>query len=158
MVIRKARPGRLGEVLAGTQVFDHPLDPVAVDRYVRCRSNHLWIAIADGRTVGFLRGSELLQVETRRPQFFLYEIAVERRLRRRGVGTALVRAMLAFARHRGHEEAFVFTSPHNRAAVRLYRSTGAVTETVADRMFVYRLRSRSRKSTPRRARGALAQS
>lgn len=71
---------------------------------------------------------------------FLYEVGVEARYRHRGVGRALVEALLSLARRRGFEEVFVFTSPSNRAAVGLYLATGARTETTADRMYVYRLR------------------
>ena len=70
---------------------------------------------------------------------FLYQIEVEAAFRRRGVGGTLVRWLIAYCRRRQFEEVFVFTDPSNAPAVGLYRSTGAVTETPADRMFVYQL-------------------
>jgi ribosomal protein S18 acetylase RimI-like enzyme len=70
---------------------------------------------------------------------FLYEIEVRPGHRRRGVGRALITALLNYCRANHFEEVFVFTDPANSAAVGLYRSTGAVTETPADRMFVYQL-------------------
>jgi ribosomal protein S18 acetylase RimI-like enzyme len=119
------------------RLFDGPLDRRAVERYLREPANHVWLAYRAGQPVGFLRGTELLQVEQQRKQFFLYEIAVSESHRRSGVGRALIRAMLGHVRKRGLAEAFVFTSPTNRAAVRLYTSTGGRTETDADRMYVY---------------------
>jgi [ribosomal protein S18]-alanine N-acetyltransferase len=135
--IRRLRAGEGEQLMRAGHLFDGPLDRRAVNRYLREPANHVWLAYRAGRPVGFLRGTELLQVEHRRKQFFLYEVAVDPAYRRTGVGRSLVRAMLAHARRRGLAEAFVFTSPNNRAAVRLYTSTGGVTETDADRMFVY---------------------
>jgi ribosomal protein S18 acetylase RimI-like enzyme len=89
----------------------------------------------------------LLQTRTPRPQFFLYEIGVAPSARLRGVGKALVERMLDYARRWGCEEAFVLTSPSNRAAVALYRSTGGRTETPGDRMYVYPLRRRYRSAS-----------
>ena len=88
-----------------------------------------------------MRGTELLQLASRRRQMFVYEIGVDKPFRRRGVATALIKALLQDCRERGFEEAFVFTDPANVPAVELYRSTGALTETPADRMFVYPLHS-----------------
>lgn len=70
---------------------------------------------------------------------FLYEVGVVEEFRRRGIGGELIQWLLRYCRDRGFEEIFVFTDPDNAPAVNLYRSTGAVTETPADRMFVYQL-------------------
>jgi [ribosomal protein S18]-alanine N-acetyltransferase len=132
---------------AAPDLFDHPLSPPAAQRYLRDRRNVLWVARDGSRTVGFLRGTTLGQLHSRRRQMFLYEVAVTRGWRRRGIGRALVRALLAYCRARGYEEVFVFTDPHNRAAVALYRSTGGRTETAADRMYVYALGARAGSAT-----------
>ena len=130
-------------------LFDDPVERTAVQAYLRDRRNVFFLARVQGLPVGFLRGSELLQPHTARPQMFLYEVGVAPRFRRRGVGRALVVALLEYCRAHRFEEVFVFTDPANRAAVRLYRSTGARTETPRDRMFVW-------KSGARRPRGAVA--
>lgn len=90
-----------------------------------------------GRPVGFVRGTALPQLDTAKLQMFLYEIALARPYRRRGVGHALVRRLLRDCWARGFAEVFVLTSPYNRPAVRLYRTDGGRTETRADRMFVF---------------------
>lgn len=131
-------------------LFDHPADRSALRSYLADRRNLFLLATMRGATAGFLRGTALGQIHTPRRQMFLYEIGVTRRYRRRGVGRALIEHFLSWCRARGFEEAFVFTDPGNRAAVRLYRGTGAVTETPRDRMFVYRLRKRDRRA-PRAA-------
>lgn len=119
-------------------MFDQSADVVALRSYLSDPRNIFLLACVHGEAVGFLRGTALGQIHTRHRQMFLYEVAVARRFRRRGVGKLLVQHLLDHCRANYFDEAFVFTDPRNRAAVRLYRSTGAVTETPRDRMFVYR--------------------
>lgn len=137
--IRQLRRGDGRWVVRADALFDEASDPRAAAAYLRDPANVCFLALDGDTPVGFLRGTALRQLKTGRRQMFLYEIAVARAYHRRGIGRALVRALLAYCRRQGHEEAFVFTDPGNAAAVGLYRSTGAITETPADRMFVYRL-------------------
>jgi ribosomal protein S18 acetylase RimI-like enzyme len=125
------------------RLFDAPADPLALRRYLADRRNYFLVAWWGEVAAGFLRGTALGQVRTRRPQMFLYEIGVDRAYRRRGIGRRLVATLLRYCRAGNFDEVFVFTDPLNRAAVALYRGTGAITETPRDRMFVYRLRPRS---------------
>jgi ribosomal protein S18 acetylase RimI-like enzyme len=115
------------------------LDLPAVREYLADTRNLLLVAFEGSEALGYLRGTELLQLNSRRKQMFLYDIGVDEGFRRRGVGKALISALLRDCRERGFEEVFVFTDPANLAAVGLYQSTGAVTETPGDRMFVYQL-------------------
>ncbi len=142
MKVRTLTVDDIDRVMDAAALFDDPPVRTAVRAYLRHRRNVFLMAEDEGRAVGFLRGTELDQVDTPHRQMFLYEIAVDPRVQRRGVGRALVEALLADCRRRGLDEVFVFTDPGNTAAVGLYRATGAVTETPADRMFVYRLRPR----------------
>jgi len=141
MQVRRLESGAEIEILHAAHLFDEPPDVEAVRHYLADERNIFLIAYEGGEAIGFLRGTELGQLRSLRKQMFLYEMAVEESHRRRGVGTALVKALLRECRDLGCDEVFVFTDPANEAAVRLYRSTGAVTETPADRMFVYSLRS-----------------
>lgn len=129
-------------ILQARGLFDRPPLSGPTHRYLSDRRNVLYLALSGGRAIGFLRGTALSQLDNPHPQMFLYEIAVTAPFRRRRVGRALVQRLLQDCRSHHFDEVFVFTSPHNRAAVRLYRSTGARTETRADRMFVYRLAAR----------------
>ena len=148
MRILRLGPPQVDRLLGSPDLFDHPADPAAAAAYLADTANVFLLAIEGRRSVGFLRATALRQPHTRRPQMFLYEIAVAPDCRRRGIARALIEQLLRLCRSRGFEEVFVFTSPHNRPAVRLYRTTGAVTETPADRMFVYPLR-RARGKPPR---------
>ena len=157
-VVRLGR-GDSDRVLGAAELFDHPPDVRAVRAYLADRRNVLLLAYQGAVPIGFLRGTALLQLDSAQPQMFLYEIGVSRRFRRSGVGRALIHRLLTICRERGFEEVFVLTSPSNRAAVRLYRSTGGRTETTSDRMFVYDLaasasrpRRGSRRTTRRRSR------
>ena len=139
MEIRRLGPGEEWQVLRAAPLLDQPPDPAAVRSYLADGRNVFLLAYERERAVGFLRGTELGQLKSTRKQMFLYEIAVDPGYHRRGIGRALVRELLRDCRERGLEEVFVFTDPANEPAVALYRSTGVVTETPADRMFVYQL-------------------
>ena len=140
--VRASGVARLGR--AWGRLFDPPADSAALRAYLGDSRNLFLVATAGSRAVGFLRATRLGQLHTRRPQLFIYEIGVVPGFRRRGVGTALIRNVLAYCGRNRFEEAFVLTDPGNRAAVGLYRATGAITETRGDRMFVYRIRRRPR--------------
>jgi ribosomal protein S18 acetylase RimI-like enzyme len=139
MRVERLGPGDEDRILRAGHLFDEPPDPSAVRAYLEDYRNIFLLAYEGETAVGFLRGTELRQLKTERKQMFLYEIAVDATFRRRGIGRELVRFLLRDCRIRGYEEVFVFTDPANQAAVELYRTTGAVTETPADRMFVYQL-------------------
>jgi ribosomal protein S18 acetylase RimI-like enzyme len=139
--IRRLGSQDVPEVVRAARLFDEPPDPAAVHTYLRDDRNIFLLASEGDTPVGYLRGTELGQLKNERRQLFLYEVAVAEERRRQGVGRELVRALLRSCEVGGFEEIFVFTDdPANVAAERLYRSTGAITETVGDRMFVYKLR------------------
>ncbi|MCI4360382.1 MAG: GNAT family N-acetyltransferase [Thermoplasmata archaeon] len=139
-LVQRLGVGEEGEILRARALFDEPPDPQAARTYLQDERNVFFLAYHRAVPVGFLRGSALGQISTERRQMFLYEIAVGEAYRRRGIGRALVEALLRFCREGRFAEVFVFTDdPGNRAAEELYRATGGVTETVGDRMFVYRL-------------------
>lgn len=141
MRIRRLHTGDELAVLHAAYLFDDNPDLLAVRDYLSDDRNTLLVAFEGSEALGFLRATELGQLKSRRKQMFLYEIAVDEGTRRQGVGTALIRMLLQDCRERGFAEVFVFTDPSNEAAVRLYQSTGATTETPADRMYVYQLHS-----------------
>ena len=58
-------------------------------------------------------------------EMFLYELAVDEPVRRRGIGTALVQALRTLARERGCYGLFVFTDADNEAALATYARAGA---------------------------------
>jgi len=142
MRIRRILPGDELAVLRAGYLFEFGTPELAAVRtYVADARNVLLIAFDGSEALGFLRGTELAQLSSRRKQMFIYEIGVDEDFRRHGIGKALLTALLKDCRDRGFEEAFVLTDPANEAAVALYRSAGAMTETQADRMYVFMLHS-----------------
>ena len=144
----------VARLLRARSLFDVAPSNRDARAYLRDPRNVFFLATEAGQPLGFLRGTALRQLHSDRPQMFLYEIGVAAPHRRRGVGRALIRALLAYCRRHSFEEVFVLTEPRNEAAVRLYRSTGAVTETSGDRMFVYRLGRRTPRPRRTLERGA----
>ena len=139
MRITRLYPGQEAEILASPELFDNPPNREAVRAYLADERNIFLLASEGSKVTGFLRGTDLGQLKSTRRQMFLYEVGVLPDFRRHGIAAELIRWLLDYCRERRFEEVFVFTEPSNEAAVALYQSTGAVTETLADRMFVYRL-------------------
>jgi aminoglycoside 3-N-acetyltransferase I len=80
----------------------------------------VFVAAFDGETpVGFAFGYALPRRHGRPSIFFVYEIDVDERYRRRGIGRRLMEEVLF-----GQEEAFVLTDAGNDAAMALYASLG----------------------------------
>jgi [ribosomal protein S18]-alanine N-acetyltransferase len=120
-------PADLDAVVAAGPLFDGPVQPGAAARFLAEPTAHLGVAYEDGQPVGFVSG-----VETTHPdkgtEMFLYELAVDERHRRRGIGTALVRALAERARERGCYGMWVLTDRSNEAAMATYRRAGATVE------------------------------
>ena len=120
-------PDDLDAVVAGQHLFDGPVRADAATRFLSEPTAHLCIAYEGGEPVGFVSG-----VETTHPdkgtEMFLYELGVDERFRRRGVGTALVAALAERARERGCYGMWVLTDRVNDAALGTYRKAGAVDE------------------------------
>jgi aminoglycoside 3-N-acetyltransferase I len=80
----------------------------------------IFVAAFDGETpVGFAFGYVLPRRHGRPTIFFVYEIDVDERHRRQGIGRRLLGELLS-----GQEEAFVLTDAENEAAMALYASVG----------------------------------
>jgi ribosomal protein S18 acetylase RimI-like enzyme len=80
------------------------------------------VAVAGGRVVG------LLHVEASRHGFGEIGMAVDRAWRGRGVGSALVRTAIDWARGAGLHKLCLEVFPHNAAGIALYRRAGFTEE------------------------------
>jgi ribosomal protein S18 acetylase RimI-like enzyme len=125
--LRWLGPGDLEAVVAAEHLLDGPVVPEAARRFLAEPTSHLCIAYEEGEPAGFVSG-----VETTHPdkgtELFLYELAVDERWRRRGIGTALVLALAARARERDCYGMWVLTDRVNEAALATYRAAGAIEE------------------------------
>ena len=97
------------------------------------------VARWDGRPCGFLTAHRLQRFDRRRAEVLLYEIGVDDRFRRRGVGAALIAEVKRWAREVGADEVWVLTNTGNAAAMGLYASTGGEEDVPGTTMFTYRI-------------------
>jgi [ribosomal protein S18]-alanine N-acetyltransferase len=93
-----------------------------------------------GEPAGFVLAYELPRRHGLDVTLCVYEIEVDERHRRRGIGARLLRELESIARGRGVEEGFVLTDDDNVAAMRLYESVGGVRSDVAEWDFDYTAR------------------
>ena len=115
--IRRLGPGDEDAVRDAGRLFDAAPRPDATRRFLAAPDHHLLIAY------------DAAGVETTHPdkgtEMFLYELGVDEPVRRRGVGTALVRALAALAQERGCHGMWVGAETGNEAAQRTYARAGA---------------------------------
>jgi ribosomal protein S18 acetylase RimI-like enzyme len=138
MRVQRVSQGDEHLVVEAGHLFDRPPDEQALRAYLADERNYLLLAyLDDGTVAGFVRGTELGRLDGPERQMFLYEIDVAPEHQRRGVGTALIRALERICQDEGFAEMFVFTNRSNTAAMGLYASTGAHTESDDEQMFVW---------------------
>ena len=83
----------------------------------------IWVAEVDGELAGFAYAHILLRVDGD-TSVFLYELDVDERFRRRGLGRALVEEARELAERVGAKEMWVETSYDNEPARRTYGAAG----------------------------------
>jgi ribosomal protein S18 acetylase RimI-like enzyme len=123
MEIRVLGPGDDAAVHEAGHLFDNAVDPGATAQFLVEAGHHLLVAYDEERPVGFASGVELTHPD-KGTEMFLYELDVDESFRRRGIGTALVDALVALARERGCYGVFVFTDDDNAAARATYGRAG----------------------------------
>jgi aminoglycoside 6'-N-acetyltransferase I len=104
------------------EVFDDPIDPRAAVEFLADPRHHIAVALAEGVVVGFASGVHTIHPDKPHPEFWINEVGVSPAFQRRGLGKALMRALLARARELGCREAWVLTERDNSPAMRLYQS------------------------------------
>jgi len=127
MELRWLGPGDVQAVVAASHLFDGPAEPEAARRFLGEATSHLCVAYEEGEPAGFVSGVELTHPD-KGTELFLYELGVDERFRRRGIGTALVQALAALGRERGCYGMWVLTDRDNEAAMATYRRAGASDE------------------------------
>jgi ribosomal protein S18 acetylase RimI-like enzyme len=110
-------------VHAAGHLFDTAPTDEATARFLAEAGHHLLIAYADDEPAGMVTGVELTHPD-KGTEMFLYELGVEERFQRRGIGRALVEALAEVARERGCYGMWVLTDDDNRAALTTYERAG----------------------------------
>lgn len=111
-------------VVSAGVLFDGPIQPEALQSFLRDSRHHLCMAFMRDEAVGFVTGVEVTHPD-KGTEMFLYELGVHDSAQRRGIGTALVRALSDLARTRGCHGMWVLTRDDNVAAVKTYVAAGA---------------------------------
>jgi len=125
-VIRRLRPGDEPTLQNVCSRYKSrvPSDEEAA-RVLALDGVHIWIAEVDRELAGFAYAHELQRIDGD-TMVFLYELEVDERFRRRGLGRALVEQAQTLAAGR---RAFVLTGLDNEAGQRTYASVGGVATT-----------------------------
>jgi len=117
-------------------VFDHALKPALVAEFLRDERHHLAVATEDGTVVGFASGVHYVHPD-KTAELWINEVGVAPSHQRRGIGKAVIQALLEHAKRLGCREAWVLTDRGNQAAMRLYASTGGEEAARDQVMFTY---------------------
>jgi ribosomal protein S18 acetylase RimI-like enzyme len=131
------------EYAAAKAAFDQKEYEPAIDQFRRVMAfledpaTHCWVAEAGDLAVGFLLAYTLRRRHGDPLQLFLYEIGTRRGWRRRGVATALVTHLTAWAEQAEIRRGFVLTGRENRAAIAFYESLGWRAEGDGDLVFAF---------------------
>lgn len=121
--IRRLGPADVDSVMAAGVLFDDPVRRDWAEAFLERAGNHLLIAYLDGEPAGFVSGVEVLHPD-KDIEMLLYELGVDERFRRRGIGAELVRALVDVARRLGCRNVWVLTEPDNGPALATYRAAG----------------------------------
>jgi ribosomal protein S18 acetylase RimI-like enzyme len=105
-------------------VFDDEIDPRAAAKFLANPNHHIAVAIEDGTVVAFASGVHYHHPDAPTPELFIKEVSVAASHQRRGIGKAIVQALLGVARELACSEAWVLTDRDNLAAMRLYFTSG----------------------------------
>lgn len=127
-------------------VFDNSFDPTLVTEFLRDSRHHLAVAIDDQyQVVGFASGVHYIHPD-KPSEMWINEVGVAPTHRARGVGKAVIQALLQHAKKIGCREAWVLTDRSNIAAMRLYQSTGGEEASRDQAMFTFYLDRNDRYS------------
>jgi ribosomal protein S18 acetylase RimI-like enzyme len=107
------------------EVFDNPIHPEFTREFLEDSRHHIAVAIDDGVVVGFASGVHYIHPD-KPPELWINEVAVAPTHRRRGLGKAVMKELLAVGRAHKCKVAWVLTDRFNSAAMRLYTSIGGI--------------------------------
>jgi aminoglycoside 6'-N-acetyltransferase I len=99
-------------------VFDNPIDPELTREFLQDPRHHIAVAIDDSLVVGFASGVHYIHPD-KPPQLWINEVAVAPDYRRRGLGKAVLQALLALGQRLNCTEAWMLTDRTNVAAMAL---------------------------------------
>src|ERR1700694_881193 len=127
MEIHRLRPGDEDRGSAAAHLFDQAPVEAATKHFLARAGHHILIAFEDAAAVGFITGVEMTHPD-KGTEMFIYEMGVDEKFRRRGVGKALIGRLSEVAKGSGCYGMWVLTDDDNAAALAAYRAAGATQE------------------------------
>jgi ribosomal protein S18 acetylase RimI-like enzyme len=121
--IRRLGPGDAEAVQAAGHLFDAPPTDRWSNQFLDRDGHHLLVAYEQGVPAGFVSGVEITHPD-KGTEVLLYELGVDEEFRRRGIGRALVQALLDLAVDVGATNVWVPVDADNEVAIATYRSAG----------------------------------
>ncbi len=105
-------------------VFDGPLRPASTAAVLADPTHLLAVALVGGRVVG-MASAVVITEPDKLPVLYVDEVGTADAVRRRGIATALMAAVLDAGRARGCTAAWLMTEEDNATARAFYRAVGA---------------------------------
>jgi GNAT superfamily N-acetyltransferase len=121
------------------EVLDRGVDPRLAAEFLADPRHHIAVAIDDGAVVAFASGVHYVHPD-KPTELWINEVGVSPAHRRRGLGAAVVEALLAEGRRLGAVNAWVLTDRSNAPAMALYAACGGVAAKGDTVMFEFPLR------------------
>jgi len=120
-VLRRGDENILTNVAA--EVFDNPVDAELTREFLEDPRHHIAVAVDDGLVVGFASGVHYIHPD-KPAELWINEVALAPTHRHRGLGKAVLEALLEVGRAQNCTVAWVLTYRNNVAARALYSSVG----------------------------------
>ncbi len=117
-------------------MFDLPVQPHLANAFLSDARHHLAVALRDDRIVGMATAVHYLHPD-KDNELWINEVGVADAWQGQGIGTRLIRALLAHGRSLGCAEAWVLADEDNVRAHRFYESLGGAASPA--RMFSFRI-------------------
>jgi ribosomal protein S18 acetylase RimI-like enzyme len=120
-------------------VFDDPIIESSAREFLADPRHRLVVALDNSVVVGFVSAVIYVHPDKVASELWINEVGVAPAYQGKGIGKALLRAMLNEGKQSGCAEAWVLTERENTAAMALYKSTGGVAARPVTIMFTFRL-------------------
>lgn len=99
-------------------------DRRAAQRFLETEHCWFYAALREDTVIGFAYGYALSRLDGKADMLYIHEVGVAEQEQRRGVGSAMLTALLRDAGRSGIGRVFLFADQHNVAANALYKKLG----------------------------------
>ena len=100
--------------------FSHPSSRRSLESELQNETSRFLVAVEDGRVIGYIGMSAVID------EGYLFNVAVDRQYRKKGVGSALVRELVTFCQKRNYAFLTLEVRESNAPAISLYSRFGFV--------------------------------